>query len=105
MVTLREVSFGMYGAWRLALLDRGAMLWFDRTVGGVWRSFWAAAISYPGFLILLLARLDPAQIEAAGLPRILLVETIGYVVGWTAYPVVAIPFCRWLAPEERALGF
>jgi hypothetical protein len=105
MLTLREVSFGMYGAWRLALLDRGAMLWFDRSVQGVWRSFWAAALAYPGFLILLLLRLDPQQVQAAGLAHILLVETIGYVVGWAAYPVLAIPFCRWLAPEEQALGF
>jgi hypothetical protein len=105
MLTLREVSYGLYGAWRLARLDGNAMKWFDRSVGGVLRSFWAAAICYPGFVLLLAMRADPEQIEGHGLVRIILVESIGYVIIWTAYPLMALPFCRWLANEERAFGF
>jgi hypothetical protein len=105
MVTRGEITRGIYGAWRLALRDPRAMALFDRTVPGTIRSFWAAAVCYPGFLALLLLRIDPAQFHAPLIYRILLVQTIGYVVGWAAYPLAALPFCRWLATEERALGF
>jgi hypothetical protein len=105
MVTLREVSFGLYGAWRLAWRDRTAMAWFDRSREGCIRSFWAAAICYPGFLLLLLLRLAPAQPQGGAIPQILLIESIGYVIGWTAYPLAALAFCRRIATEEKAFGF
>lgn len=101
----QEVDDALIGTWRLARLDRGAMRWFNHSVPGVWRSFLAAAICYPGFLLLLWTRLAPDDIAHAGWLRILLIESIGYVIGWTAYPLLALPFCRWLAPEDRALGF
>ena len=105
MLNWHEASRALIGAWRLARLDRAAMSWFECTLPGALHSFWAAAICYPGFVALLVLRLDPAHIQAIGLPRILLVETIGYVVGWTAYPLCALPFCRWLTREDKALGF
>ena len=106
MVSLREVSLGLYGAWRLARLDRAAMALVrpqrDRRL----------ALVLGGGAVL--SRLHPAAAAAArpgaastarGSCRILLVETIGYVIGWAAYPLAALPFCRWVASEERALGF
>jgi hypothetical protein len=105
MISVREVTSGLYGAWRLALRDKAAMAWFDRSLEGTIRSFWAAAICYPGFVVLLLLHLDAASRAEPVIYRVLLVETIGYVVGWTAYPLLALPFCRWLVTEDRALGF
>ena len=43
MITAREVSYGLFGAWRLAHLDRRGMEYFDTSIDGFWRSFWAAA--------------------------------------------------------------
>ncbi len=105
MVSLREVSYGVYGAWRLARLDRAAMGWFDRSVTGAKRSFWAAAICYPGFVVLQLFQIDLTQLSVFDLLHFLVIATISYIIGWAAYPLMALPFCRWLAPEERALGF
>lgn len=105
MLTLREVSHGLFGAWRLICRDPRAMDWFESSVGGVWRSFWAGAICYPAFLLLQVMQVDPTRISAALLLRYLVVSSIGYVIGWTAYPLTALPFCRWLAPEEKALGY
>jgi hypothetical protein len=99
------MSYGLYGAWRLAKRDRQAMAWFDCSVEGAMRSFWAAAIAYPGFIILLLLRLDDGSLHAPAIYQILLIESIGYVIGWCAYPLAALPFCRWIATEEKALGF
>ena len=42
--TTREIVFGLYGAWRLAHLDRGGLGYFDASVEGFWKSFFAAAM-------------------------------------------------------------
>jgi hypothetical protein len=107
VVSLREVSNGMYGAWRLARLDAGAMAWFDRSAHGVWRSFWAMAISYPGFLVLLTLRPMPTPDQAWAVPslRLVLVESIGYVIAWVAFLLIAIEFCRWIRRERECLDF
>lgn len=105
MITLREATYGLYGAWRLIFRDRGAMKFFDCSLGGAIRSFWAAPLAYPGFLALLMLRMAGEDVGAADVVRTLIVVTIGYVIGWCAYPLTALPFCRWVAPEERALGF
>jgi hypothetical protein len=103
--SLRDVSSGVYGAWRLARLDSTAMIWFDRSGDGVWRSFWAAAIVYPAFVMLVALQVTPEQWVAAGPARILLVESIGYVVSWTAFPLVILAFCHWLERDEQCLDF
>lgn len=103
--SLRDVSHGMYGAWRLARLDPSAMVWFDRSSDGVWRSFWAAAIVYPAFIMLVALQVNPEQWLASGPFHILLVESIGYVVSWTAFPLVILAFCRWLERDEQSLDF
>jgi hypothetical protein len=102
---LREMSSGIFGAWRLARLDPGAMVWFDRSPGGVKRSFWAAAICFPGFILLLAMRVSSEDWAHSGVAHILLVETIGYVVGWAAFPLAALAFCRWLGRAERGYDF
>lgn len=105
MPSRHEMALALYGTWRLARLDRGAMAYFDLSHQGVWRSFWAAAICYPGYIALLLLRLDADTIAQAGLLHILIVESIGYVVGWTAFPLVIFAFCRWLGREESGFDF
>lgn len=103
--SLREVSHGMYGAWRLARFDPAAMVWFARGIDGVGRSFWAAAIAYPGFVLFVSLLVTPAEWASYGGFRILLVESIGYVVSWTAFPLIMLPFCRWLERDEECLAF
>lgn len=105
MPTSAEIWRELYGTWRLARLDRQAMSYFDLSHRGVWRSFWAAALCYPGFLVLLWLRLIAPGFAPASLGQVLLVETIGYVVAWTAFPLAALAFCRWLGDEERGFDF
>jgi hypothetical protein len=103
--SLREVSSGLYGAWRLARLDARAMAWFDRGPDGTARSFWAAIICFPGFIALLALRVSPADWAASGAGHILLVESIGYVVGWSAYPLAALGLCRMLGVAGGGFDF
>jgi hypothetical protein len=102
---LRDVSHGMYGAWRLAWLDPTAMAWFDRSIGGVWRSFWAMAIIYPFFIIEMRWNLAPTQWAVVGGPRILLLESIGYVIACVGFPLLIIPFCDWLERDAEVVDF
>jgi len=103
--SLREVSFGLYGAWRLARLDAKAMNWFDRGPFGTARSFWAAILCFPGFVALLALRVSPHDWAASGVGHILLVESIGYVIGWTAYPLLALNLCRLLRIGDGGFDF
>lgn len=105
MPSRREVAQALYGAWRLAHLDRQALAYFDLSHGGVWRSFWASAICYPGFVALLFLRIDSATVAQSGFLHILIVETIGYVVAWTAFPLLVLGFCRRIGCFEAGFDF
>ena len=100
-----EIWQALYGAWRFARLDRNALHYFDLSHRGVWRSFWAAALSYPGFLLLIWLRLDADTLAQSSLLHIVLVETIGDVIGWCAFPLAVLALCRWLGREERGFDF
>ena len=50
-----EGWLALTGALRLARGDRGGLSCFDRSLDGFWRSFRAAAITYPLYLVLLIA--------------------------------------------------
>jgi hypothetical protein len=99
----QEVSTALHGAWLLARLDRGGMAFFDRSETGFWRSFTAALLVYPAFLILLGLRIEDAEWASSGVARILLVETIGYVVYWSAFPLITLPVARFLGRETQWL--
>jgi hypothetical protein len=107
MTTASDISIALHGAWRLALLDRGGMAFFDRSIAGFWRSYRAAIILYPAFLILLVlpGGGGGADGESADWLRIILVETIGYVIAWTGFPLLMLPLTRFLGREERWLDY
>ncbi|MCR6629684.1 MAG: hypothetical protein NVV74_06315 [Magnetospirillum sp.] len=87
MITLAEIAMGVAGAFRLARRDPGGAAYFDDSPHGFWRSFWAAAVVAPAFLILDL--LSGGFGETAG-ARQIAIQLIGYVIDWTAFPVLMI---------------
>jgi len=100
-----EIAQALFGAWRLALLDRGAMRYFDLSHRGVWRSFWAAALCYLPYLLLVVLRLDAETIARSGYAQIFLVESIGYVVAWCGFPLLVLGFARMIGREEQGFDF
>ena len=100
-----EVQLAVGGALRLARGDPSGLGFFDTSIDGFWRSFRAAVICYPFFLILLGFRVSTARWQAAGLMPIVIVETIGYVISWVAFPLLMLPLSRWLGREEQFLPF
>ncbi|MGE5269272.1 MAG: hypothetical protein ACM3JG_06310, partial [Thiohalocapsa sp.] len=69
-----EVQLAVGGALRLACGDRRGLGSFDASLDGFWRSFRAAVICYPLYLVLLTARIGAAKWERSGVPVVLLVE-------------------------------
>ena len=91
-----EVQLAVGGALKLARGDPRGLDFFDTSIDGFWRSFRAALISYPFFLILLAFRVSAAHWEESGVLRIVAIETIGYVIAWVAFPLLVLPLTRWL---------
>lgn len=100
-----EVRSALIGSLRLAKGDRGGLACFDRTIDGFWRSFRAGALSYPLYLLMLMLRISVAQRQAAGGTRIILVETIAYVIAWVAFPLIMLSVVRWIGRERRFFDF
>jgi hypothetical protein len=100
-----EVRLALVGALRLARGDRGGLGCFDRSLDGFWRSFRAAAIAYPLYLILLAMRVTVVEWERSGGFVIVTVETIAYVISWVAFPLVMLPVTQRLGRAHRFFDF
>jgi hypothetical protein len=100
-----EVQLAVGGALKLARGDPRGLGFFDTSIDGFWRSFRAAVICYPFFLMLLGFRVSAAHWQSSGLMPIVIVETIGYVISWAAFPLLMLPLSRWLGREDRFLPF
>jgi hypothetical protein len=100
-----EVRLALIGALRLARGDRGGLSCFDRSLDGFWRSFRAAFISYPLYLILLSMRVTVAEWETSGAFVIIMVETIAYVIAWTAFPLLMLIVTQRIGRSHRFLDF
>ncbi|MBL8699774.1 MAG: hypothetical protein JNK67_15455 [Alphaproteobacteria bacterium] len=87
MITPAEIAAGLYGAWRLAQFKADGLRWIDGSLAGARRSFWVALIALPGAIPLMILRFSIYTPRVDELQTVL-VETIAYAIGWTAFPVV-----------------
>jgi|AGTN01.2.fsa_nt_gi hypothetical protein len=102
MISLAEVARGLFGAYRLARRDPGGIALFDDSPRGYWRSFWAAAVAAPAFLILDAATGGFGQ--GFG-PRQAMIQAIAYVIDWTAFPLVMIGVADALGKWPRYMRY
>jgi hypothetical protein len=91
----QEVFASLYGAYRLARLDPWGMAHFNLTVEGFWRSFFAAVLVAPGYAILI-ANTMATRPETFHFGRVLLVQSVAYLLSWAAFPVAALIITYWL---------
>jgi hypothetical protein len=84
-----EIVRSLFGAFRLARLDGRGMGYFNLSIEGFWRSFFAAAIVAPGYALLVAQKLAtwPATVDPA---VAVLIEAAAYVLSWIAFPVAAV---------------
>lgn len=93
MISAAEVVRSLYGAWRLACRDPLGLQLFDTSIEGFWRSFYAALIAAPPYALMVLLRLM-RELPASDPTRLFAIETIAYVIGWTAFPLAAFYLTR-----------
>ena len=101
----QEARLAVAGTLRLAIGDRGGLACFDRSLDGFWRSFRAAVICYPLYLVLLAMRITLAEWERSGGWHIVTVETIGYVIAWVAFPLLMLNVTRVIGRAHRYFDF
>jgi hypothetical protein len=104
MPNLGETLKALYGAYRLARFDAGGIQFFDDSISGFWKSFFAAVIIAPLFLFLLLMRfqVDTAELSAF---RYFSVEAIAYVIRWVAFPLIMVSVVKVLDRDDKYLVF
>lgn len=102
--SLREIVTSLFGSWRLAHFDRTGMAYFDKTVEGFWRSFFAAILVAPLFAVMLGLRYS-AEGALADPVHYGILEAMSYLVGWFAYPVVILALSESLDCRDRFIGY
>ena len=104
MITLRVIVSGLYGVFRLACLKRDGADYFDKTLQGFWRSFFAAVLTLPFYVILIALHFGEPGLTQDTF-RYVSVELISYVIAWVAFPLVILPFVHQFDREKNYLGF
>lgn len=95
-----EIKRSLFGAWLLARGDTRGMELFDLSVEGFFRSFVAALVAAPVYLLLILDRYQTTGMPAA-LGSVAAVEAVGYALGWIAFPLLAVLLTRLLGLGHR----
>ena len=99
-----EIAYGLYGAWRLARLDPAGMGFFDQSIEGFWKSFFAAVLVAPAHVLIFLLQLAELKVSAGPL-RIAAVESLIYVISWLAFPFVVFYLAQTLGRAREYRGF
>ena len=100
MISAREVLTALYGALRLARFDPSGLDFFEQTETGFWRSFFAAVLVAPFYLMLTSIRYSGLT-ETVPFVRFLAIETIAYVIAWVAFPLLMAALTRSLGREAH----
>jgi hypothetical protein len=80
------------------------MRYFDRSLAGFWRSFRVSVLAAPLWIIILAVNLAPMHV-GGGWFRLVVAETIGYVIGWVAFPFAAFYVTRAIDRQQEYFGF
>lgn len=95
-----EVATALYGAWRLMRFDSKAMSYFDKSVDGFWKSFYAAVFWVPLMTIV-------SFVLARDLP-VTLMNILGVAMNNIAYlfvfPLVFLGACNVMGWQKNFIG-
>lgn len=104
MITARETLYALYGSWRLARMDREAIQYFERTPGGFWRSFWAAALVLPMDAVLRYLQYRDMQVEY-DLALSALGFAVYYAMSWLVWPVIVSFLVELMGISDRFIDY
>ena len=100
-----EASRSLHGAWGLLRRDPTAPAVFNATLAGFWRSFVAGVWLLPLELAYLAIIGPGAGTEAAAPGTRWTINVLVYVIGWTAWPLIAFYLTRAMDCGDRLLGY
>ncbi|MBT3305705.1 MAG: hypothetical protein HN377_04410 [Alphaproteobacteria bacterium] len=103
MIPARDIVAALYGAYRLARFDVSGHSYFDVSVTGFWRSFFAAVLIAPFYLLILHFRF--AEFPDVPVFRFFALETIAYVVAWIAFPLFMASLVREIKAEDKYIPY
>jgi hypothetical protein len=103
-ISTREIAIALYGATRLAKGDPRGIDFFGDSTEEFWKSFWAAVVVAPAYVLLVAIGLSEAQVTS-GWFRILLVEVVGYVAAWAAFPLAMHYVSEMIDREEQYIRY
>jgi hypothetical protein len=105
-VTLfEEMRRGVRGAWLLLRRDPGWAAWFNVSVQGFWRSFFAAIVLLPIYYLYHEFNDTDDVVIAVPLAQRWAAEAIGYVLGWTLWPLIAHYLTRAMDCGDRFIAY
>lgn len=104
MIAGAEIARGLQGALRLAARDPSGLQWFDDSVHGFWRSFFAAVVALP-FYVAVIAAAPTDQPVTVTPTAYVLIQAIAYVCGWTAFPLVMTHVARFIGRDALYVRF
>jgi hypothetical protein len=104
MISRHEVLISLYGASRLFIRDPRGIDWLDDSIDGYWKSFFCALVILPGYIIWI--ALGSGELyKDVGLFQIASVETIAYVIGWVAWPLVMAYIAPAIGKDDRYIRY
>jgi len=95
-----EFASGLHGALLLARGRIDGLRYVEADEAGAARSFWAAAVALPLFLVLRLAG-EGWDAAAAFAPHGVLLAIAGYVIGWVGFALLSRPCARAIGKGEH----
>lgn len=96
-----EIFHAFYGVWRLLILDRRGMDWFNLSVTGFWRSFLAGVIVAPAYFATITVG-DQGDVAPDGL---MVMRALQYLAGWIAFPLVMIAVASLMGWTDRYVSY
>ena len=98
------ISVGLSGAVRLVKLDTQGFDYFGDTAADFWRSFLAAALVAPLFLLYLVIRYVESDTDGS-FPVYIAAQILAYVITWLAFPLVILYLAPVLQKENKAVRY
>ena len=98
----QEIFYRVFGTWRLARFDAGGVQYFDESRQAALRSFFAAALAAPAFVVTQLLTFSTATGVAtdAGALTLTVVFALYYCLMWVVSPVIFYRICQVIDRES-----
>jgi hypothetical protein len=98
----KEIAYRVYGAWQLACFKTVGLAYFDESRAAAARSFFAAVLAVPAFVIIQLLTFSNSTVvrtDASAL-TLALVFALYYCLMWVVSPVILYRICQMIDRER-----